>query len=244
MLKLSHLFKLSGILLLTSSLGSFAQTATDKPNFTGVWLAFASTRGEQAELTDYATSAIDNFLGQYGDNFVEPGSYCVPPGMPSTMTSIVGYPIEIVQTPDRIFMLAEIEMQVRRIFMDGRAHPENYPDSRMGHSIGHWDESSLVIDTGLLKENLSRRGARSENTQITERVSMTKRSDVTARQSGFIITPPVGDDVLVFDMTVTDPALFESPSQVTTYYQRIEDDAILEYDCAAELWQQALDAAL
>jgi hypothetical protein len=50
----------------------------------------------------------------------EPGWYCVPPGLPATMTmtSMVSYPIEIIQTPDRITMIAELVMQLRRIYLD------------------------------------------------------------------------------------------------------------------------------
>lgn len=125
--------------------------------------------------------------------------------------------------------------------MDGRGHPENYPTSRVGHSIGSWDGDTLVIDTRLLTETLPGRWPRTENTRIIERVSLAKRADITAPASGFIITPPVGDDVLVFDITVSDPTLYAEVRNITMYYQRIEDDAILEYDCAVDLWLQALE---
>jgi len=35
----------------------------------------------------------------------------------------------------------------RTVFMDGRAHPANLSPSDRGHSIGHWDGDSLIIDT-------------------------------------------------------------------------------------------------
>jgi hypothetical protein len=35
----------------------------------------------------------------------------------------------------------------RTVYMDGRAHPENYDATNYGHSVGHWDGDTLVIDT-------------------------------------------------------------------------------------------------
>ena len=36
---------------------------------------------------------------------------------------------------------------MRRIYLDGRGHPDGYPMSWMGHSIGKYDEDTLVVDT-------------------------------------------------------------------------------------------------
>jgi hypothetical protein len=35
----------------------------------------------------------------------------------------------------------------RTIFMDGRPHPANLSPSNRGHSVGHWDGDTLVVDT-------------------------------------------------------------------------------------------------
>ena len=38
----------------------------------------------------------------------------------------------------------------RQIYLDGRAHPESVPEedmSYMGHSVGHWEGDTLVVDT-------------------------------------------------------------------------------------------------
>jgi hypothetical protein len=37
---------------------------------------------------------------------------------------------------------------VRLIFLDGRPHPPaNAPHTKVGHSVGRWDGSTLVVDT-------------------------------------------------------------------------------------------------
>lgn len=225
-----------------------AEVTGNKPDFNGVWLAFASSppfiRGTPSPLSENGEKTVNAFYEKYGDRFVEPGAYCVPPGMPSTMTAIVGYPIEIIQTENRITMLAELEMQVRRIYMDGRKIPDSYPATRMGYSVGSWDGDTLVIDTALLKPSPLRGWPRSEHTRIQERIYMLRRTEVEARKSSFIITEPINDKALAVEMTVTDPTLYKKPRKVTIYYMQIKDDATLEYDCPADLWERALDASL
>jgi hypothetical protein len=207
---------------------AFAAPAKDpgnKPDFNGVWLAFASSppfvRGAPSPLSENGEKTVNAFYEKYGDKYVEPGAYCVPPGMPSTMTAIVGYPIEIIQTEDRLTMLAELEMQVRRIYIDGRKIPENYPATRMGYSVGSWDRDTLVIDTALLKPSPLRGWPRSEHTRIQERIHMLNRAEVKARPSSFIITEPINDKVLAVEMTVTDPTLYKEPRKVTIYYMQM-----------------------
>lgn len=221
-----------------------AAFAVGDPDFSGVWQAYASVPqsgpGQTASLSEAGAAKVDAFFAQYGDHYVEPGSYCVPPGMPSTMTSMVSYPVEIIQAPNRVTMLTELDMQVRRVYMDGRGFPADYPTSRMGYSIGHWDGDTLVIETGLLGEYLMRSWPRTENTEILERVYRASRKELNVERNGF---PPESDsdDLLIFEITVTDPTLYKEPQHITMYYQRIPQDEFLEYDCTAGLWTQALN---
>jgi hypothetical protein len=36
--------------------------------------------------------------------------------------------------------------------MDGRGHPDGYPSTWMGHSIGKYDGNTLVVDTAAINE--------------------------------------------------------------------------------------------
>jgi len=254
MKRLSRLAILYAAIALLFSLPIRAAAADSPPDFTGVWVGYAAEpefvrTGTQA-LTESGQALQDAYLSQY-PNWVEPGAWCVPPGMPSTMTSLVAYPIEVIQKGDQLTMLAELEMQVRRVFIDGRDFPDDYPPTRMGYSIGHWEQDPdlgrqvLVIETQLLKETLDGRWPRTENMEITERVYMATREEVGKEPSGFVATiaPPINNDTLVFELTITDPALYAGPITQTVYYQRMSDDIFLEYDCAVARWQEALEEA-
>ena len=214
-------------------------------DISGVWQAYAtvSAPGTGAPSTAAGRARVDAFFAQYGDDMPEPGWYCVPPGMPATMTSTVSYPVEILQTPGRVTMLAEMDMQQRRIYLDGRDFPPNgtWP-SRMGYSIGHWEGATLVIETRYLNEYLMRQWPRTEQTSIVERISRASRRALNVVRNGF---PPENDsdDLLVIEITVTDASLYTEPQQITMYYQRVTDAEFLEYDCVASLWEIALEEA-
>jgi hypothetical protein len=77
--------------------------------------------------------------------------YCFPRG-PTRMFTGGAWPFEIRQMSDVVFMFFERDHWVRRIFMDGRGHPEGYPVTWMGHSIGKYDGDALVVDTVLVNE--------------------------------------------------------------------------------------------
>ena len=71
---------------------------------------------------------------------------CLPP---SIVYSVQGpFPFEVDQTRDALIFRYEYYDQIRVIFMDGRGHPgADYPHTKMGHSIGHWEGDELVVDT-------------------------------------------------------------------------------------------------
>jgi hypothetical protein len=223
-----------------------ASAAAGPPDLSGVWMAFAVENpdggGNAPRYSADGQAALAAFAAQF-TSIPETGAWCYGTGMPSVMLSTVSYPIEIVQHDSRLVMLAELEMQVRRVYLDGRSHPEDFLPTGVGHSIGTWDGDTLVIDTTLLSEWSLRPWPRTEQTRIVERVYITKLGDVAARPTGFVATveKPINDDVLVVEMTVTDPSLYDGPQRRTAYYQRMSDTATLEYACSAEHWLAELE---
>jgi hypothetical protein len=215
------------------------------PDLSGVWMAFAvenpDGNGNAPRYSPEGQAMLDEFAAQFS-SIPETGAWCYGTGMPSVMLSTVSYPIEIVQHPSRLVMLAELEMQVRRVYLDGREHPADFLPTGVGHSVGTWDGDTLVIDTTLLSEWQVRPWPRSEQTHIVERVYLTKLGNITARPGGFVasVEKPINDDVLVAEMTLNDP-LYAGPQRRTAYYQRMADTATLEYACSAEHWLAELE---
>lgn len=215
------------------------------PDLSGVWMAFAVENpdggGNTPQYSPEGNARLDAFTAQFR-SIPETGLWCLGTGMPGVMMSLVSYPIQIVQTPKLLVMLAELEMQLRRVYLDGRPHADNLLPSSAGHSVGTWDGDTLVIDTALLSEWEIRPWPRSDQAHIVERVRLTKLGDIQARPSGFIADmKPLNDDVLVIELTFTDPAYFAKPQRRTIYYQRMDDTVTLEYLCATEHWLDQLE---
>jgi hypothetical protein len=238
-----------GFTVLVSSCGAEAPPPAaarePPPDLSGVWMAFAVVNpdggGNAPRYSPEGEALLAGFAAQYS-TIPETGAWCYGTGMPSVMLSTVSYPIEIVQHASRLVMLAELEMQVRRVYLDGREHPVDFLPTGVGHSVGTFDGDTLVIDTALLSEWQIAPWPRTERTRIVERVYLTKLDAVAARPSGFVasVEKPINDDVLVVEMTVTDP-VYDGPQRRTAYFQRMADTATLEYACSAEHWLEELE---
>ena len=72
---------------------------------------------------------------------------CLPEGMPSYIIMTLNT-LEFLVTPGRITILSEFDgNRQRRIYTDGRGHPEDPDLTFNGHSIGKWEGDTLVVDT-------------------------------------------------------------------------------------------------
>jgi hypothetical protein len=80
----------------------------------------------------------------------DPSNSCFPPGPTRIFTA--PRPFEIRQTAVEVYVLSEMDHWVRRIYMDGRGHPDGYPSTWMGHSVGKYEGNTLVVDTAAINE--------------------------------------------------------------------------------------------
>lgn len=139
----------------------FAQTAGQgaakaPPDLSGTWMPpndghHRRFSPEDAPLQPRALEAykanregIRDFYLQ-GAPHMDPFMYCMPSGMPRAYTAPL--PFDIVQVPGRVHMIFQTNPLVRYIYTDGRGHPEGFPITFMGHSVGRWDGDTLVVDT-------------------------------------------------------------------------------------------------
>ena len=78
----------------------------------------------------------------------------------------------------------------RTIFMDGRAHPANLSPSDRGHSVGHWEGDTLVVDSVGFSERV---WIDNLGVPTTEQLHMTEkftRTDFNSLRYEIIIDDP------------------------------------------------------
>ena len=164
------------VAVLGFSRANFAQTDTKTAakntevsprDFSGVWMSTA--RSNNAEKN--GTSAR---IHEAPETFLQPSALAKlnaeplylrrdllvstdvvgSPGQPVLCSQIAltdfiekAKPLEIVQTPQRIFMFFEYEHTYQEIWMDGRALPKDPDPSYFGYSVGRWEGNTLVVET-------------------------------------------------------------------------------------------------
>ena len=119
------------------------------------------------DYTPAAQRAVDAY--HYLD---DPSLRCVSPGL--VRISGWPYPLEIVQNDAQVTILYESFHEVRRIFLDGRGYPESLPHRALGYSLGHWEGSTLVVETKMLTAGYVDLAGQplSENSRVVERMSL------------------------------------------------------------------------
>ena len=146
----------SPVVLAQTAQQSGAAKAT--PDLSGIWRGTAGgQRGlaiEEPSMQPWAEERYKAARQGRGPNvqgrdemdlFLPP--YCMPFGMPRVYDYTDNLLFEIIQIPGRVYMLFEVNNQARRIYTDGRKHPEGAPPTFMGHSLGRWDGDTLLVET-------------------------------------------------------------------------------------------------
>ncbi|MGI9259099.1 MAG: DUF6152 family protein, partial [Gammaproteobacteria bacterium] len=100
------------------------------------------------------TEAGHNSIAIYDHDRENPNAVCYGYGLVSGLTS-PHYLNEIEILDDRVIIRDEWFDAERIVYTDGRDHPEDGDRTRLGHSIGHWEGETLVVDTRLFSEHRS-----------------------------------------------------------------------------------------
>lgn len=118
---------------------------------------------------------------------------------------------QIVQAPDHVAIVQEVNHDVRLIPVDGR--PALSPRIRQwnGSSRGRWEGRTLVVETGNFSPGSFFQGA-AENLRLVERYSRS------------------APDTLEYEVTISDPTTWTRPWTVRVPLRR-SDERIFEFAC-------------
>ncbi len=157
--------------------------------------------------------------------------HCFPTGMPSYML-ITHNAFELLVTPGRVTMLGEGDgNRLRRIYTDGRPHPADPDPSFHGHSIGHWEGNSLVVDTiALLPQAYL---------AVNEAVGVPNNGDMHIVEHFHLLNA----DTLADDLEITANKLLSKTWKTTRKYyrQRSQKYDIVEGVCEQGSYTEAVD---
>ncbi len=156
---------------------------------------------------------------------------CLPEGMPSWML-ISHNAMEILFTPGRVTMLGESDgNRLRRIYTDGRGHPADPDPTFHGHSVGHWQGGTLVVDTVAV---------------LPEVYIAVSESVGVPNNGGLHIVERIhldGPDTLEDELEITAPKVLTRPWRTTRRYvrQRAHQFDIVEGLCAQGNYLERVD---
>jgi hypothetical protein len=144
----------------------------------------------------------------------DPELKCYLPGIPRAM--YLPYPFQITQSTNKVHMAFEFTNTARTVHLDKVEGPPD--DTWMGHSVGHWEGDTLVVDVSNFNDRswLSRAGDfHSDALHLTERFTL--------------MTP----DVIWYEVTIEDPNVYTRPWKIAMpLYRRMEPNMqLLEFRC-------------
>jgi len=208
------------------------------PDWSGVWTPFISDQNRRIkadpvpwrpEIAEQVKALeAEERAGRPKGLFVD----CLPEGMPSWML-ISHNAMEFLFTPGRITILGEMDgNRLRRIYTDGRAHPPDPDPSFHGHSIGHWEGQTLVVDTvGVLPESYL---------AVSEAVGIPNNGDLHIVERFHLAQK----DVLHDELEITAPRILTRTWKTTRIWfrQRARKYDIVEGVCLQGFYAERKDA--
>lgn len=166
---------------------------------------------------DILTTRINADNG--GKPLVNASTSCRPPGQPKELN--LNFPFSILQTRDMIFVVFEEFHSIWKIDLKKKDHA-GAPREYSGHSIGHWDGDTLVVETTQYRQPLWLDAA---GTPVSTDGRLIHRIRKEADSQGLeIIT------------TVDDPAMYSEPwSFVRRMMWRPDKMIHAEYNCEEQV---------
>jgi len=124
----------------------------------------------------------------------------------------------IVQTPDYVTIMAELNHEVRIIPLDGRPHFPGHVRQWVGDSRGYFEDDTLVVETTNQQPNRHFYGVQMLNSVVGENFRVVER---------FTRTAP---DQIRYQATVDDPTVFVEPWTVEMFMHP-QAGLLVEFAC-------------
>jgi hypothetical protein len=207
------------------------------PDWSGVWTPFISDQNRRITTdpvpwqpnvaAQISAMVAEEEAGRPRGLFID----CLPEGMPSWML-ITHNAFEFAFTPGRVTILGEMDgNRLRRIYTDGRNHPPDPDPTFHGHSIGHWDGTTLVVDTVAVLPQVY--------LAISEAVGIPNNGDLHVIERLHLVEP----DVLHDDLEIIAPHVLTAPWKTTRIYfrQRARKYDIVEGVCLQGSYAARMD---
>jgi len=190
------------------------------PDWTGIWTREASPffwDPDQASTTALPTAKLtpehERMLREKLDNVAkgvefDPLSNCEPAGMPRWI--VEPFLKEFVVTPHQVWLVNEMQNEIRRVYTDGRDHPSEadaYPLWE-GDSIGFWNGEKLVIHTSQMRAGQYQR-VQPFYTEQVETVEIWQKTDAAT---------------IVVDVWAFDPPALVEPWYTKQVYKKLSND--------------------
>jgi len=212
--------------------------ATSLPDWSGIWVPdigdqIGQMKGNPVPWTSAAAVEAQRLTEAEAAGHPK-GLFanCLPEAMPSWML-VSHNALEILFTPGRVTMLGESDgNRLRRIYTDGRPHPPDPDPSFHGHSIGHWEGDTLVVDTiGVFPQTYI---------AISEAVGVPNNGDMHIVERIHL----AGSDVLLDELAITAPHVLTKTWNTTRRFMRQTgaNPDILEGVCLQGSFAEQTDA--
>jgi hypothetical protein len=207
------------------------------PDWSGVWNPKISDQDAQIKTnpppwSPKAAAQIEHMFaeekaGRPPPIFVE----CLPEAMPSWML-VTHNAMEFLFTPGRVTILGESDgNRLRRIYTDGRPHPDDPDPTFHGHSVGHWEGDTLVVDTvGIRPQTYI---------AVSEAAGVPNNGDLHIIERIHLAAP----DILHDDLEIIAPKVLTQPWKTTRIYfrQRARKFDIVEGVCLEGSFAEQMD---
>jgi len=208
------------------------RTADGKPDFTGMWgwenRANCGARCNDGQIGREFINIAANLKGgppyqpwaaaivkqRTGDQVQDPNVHCMPRGAPRIWTD--DYYKRLIQTPERLIILTERNIQYRQIFTDGRPLPVDPNPTWNGYSTAKWDGDTLVVQTTGFRDDL---WLDANGNPLTEAGKTTER----------IRRPNFG--TLEIEITIDDSKAYTAPWTIKMTQPIVLDSELLDYYC-------------